>query len=110
MTFEVEHKTLNAIVAKKGSPPGTEPVTGYWVNVTKLMRAHGMERISGRSSWYTSCSGASEAWHFDLRKNAGLVVGETTFGQVLETIYEGSEISGKPPADSASKTWRGGSF
>ena len=68
VTFEVEHKTLNAIVQKKGSPPGTVPVKGYWVNVTKLMRAHGMERISGRSSWYKNCSGASEAWHFDLRK------------------------------------------
>ncbi len=110
VTFEVEHKTLNAIVAKKGSPPGTEPVTGYWVNVTKLMRAHGMERISGRSSWYRDCSGASEAWHFDLRKNAGLEVGKTTFGQVLETVYTASKISGTPPADSAHRTFRGGSF
>lgn len=110
VTFEVEHKTLNAIVAKKGSPPGTEPVTGYWVNVTKLMRAHGMERISGRSSWYRDCSGASEAWHFDLRKNAGLEVGKTTFGQVLETVYTSSQISGTPPADSAHRTFRGGSF
>ena len=110
VTFEVEHKTLNAIVSKRGSPPGTEPVDGYWVNVTKLMRAHGMERIPGRSSWYTSCSGHSEAWHFDMRMNAGLVVGETTFGQVLETIYDASTISGTPPADSAHKTWRGGGF
>jgi hypothetical protein len=110
VTFEVEHKTLNAIVSKSGAPPGTEPVDGYWVNVTKLMRAHGMERISGRSSWYTNCSGHSEAWHFDMRMNAGLVVGETTFGNVLETIYDAGTISGTPPADSAHKTWRGGGF
>ena len=110
VTFEIEHKTLNGIVAKKKSPPGTVPVKGYWVNVTKLMRAHGMERISGRSSWYKNSTGASEAWHFDLRKNAGLVVGKTTFGQVLETVYTAQKISGTPPAASANKTFRGGSF
>ena len=110
VTFEVEHKTLNAIVQKKGSPPGTVPVNGYWVNVTKLMRAHGMERISGRSSWYKNCKGASEAWHFDLRKNAGLVVGKTTFGQVLETVYTPAQIAPHPPAKEAHKTFRGGSF
>jgi hypothetical protein len=110
VTFSVEHKTLNAIVSKRGAPPGTEPVEGYWVNVTKIMRAHGMERISGTSGWYRDCSGHSEAWHFDFRKNAGLVVGQTTFGQVLETVYTADQISGTPPAASAHKTWRGSYF
>lgn len=107
VTFEVEHKTLNAIDPKKGAPPTTRQVTGYFVNVTKIMRAHGLERIGGRKSWYSKSKGASEAWHFDLRKNAGLTVGKTTFGDVLRTIHD---PSGHPPWAQANRTWRGGSF
>lgn len=107
VTFEVEHKTLNAILQKKGSPPAVGTTTGYFVNITKLMRAHGLEGIGGTKNWYKNCSGASEAWHFDFRLNAGFTVGSTTFGMTLETMYNPST---EPPWAYASRVWRGGSF
>ena len=94
-------------------PPGNSgpqilPVTGYFVNVTKLMRAHGLDGIGAvGKNWYTKCSGASEAWHFDFRKNSGLTVGSTTFGMTLETMHNPST---HPPWQFASRTWRGGYF
>lgn len=107
VTFEVEHKTLNAI-KESSSGPQILPVTGYFVNVTKLMRAHGLDGIGAvGKNWYTKCSGASEAWHFDFRKNGGLTIGSTTFGMTLETMHNPST---HPPWQFASRTWRGGYF
>ena len=115
VTFEVEHKTLNA--QKRHCGPTSEsitihPQTGYYVNLTRLMNAFGLEEISAYRSFVsngTPCMGW-EAWHFDFRKNAGLIANQTTFGNVLETIYDASEIAGKPPANSANYVWRGSYF
>ena len=107
VTFEVEHKTLNGIKESKQGPQ-ILPVTGYFVNVTKLMRAHGLDGIGAvGKNWYKTCSGASEAWHFDFRKNGGLTIGSTTFGMTLETVHNPSS---HPPWQYASRVWRGGSF
>lgn len=108
--FEVEHKTLNAIKqASKGSgPPYTSEVTGYFINLTKIMRAYGLDGIGAvGKSWYKTSSGVSEAWHFDFRKNAGLITGSTTFGMTLETVHN---ISSEPPWAYAGRIWRGGYF
>ena len=106
-TFQVEHKTLQAIYAKGGKPPEIRPTTAYVVNVTKLMWAHGLKDIGARSSWYKNSTGASEAWHFDFRENMGLVKGKTRFEEVLLTIHDRSN---DPPWASGHKTWSGGSF
>jgi len=106
-TFEVEHKTLQAIKARRGSAPSIEPTTAYVVNVTKIMWAHGLKDIGGRDSWYRDSTGASEAWHFDFRENMGLVRGTTRFEEVLLTMHERSN---DPPWASGHKTWSGGSF
>ena len=108
--FEVEHKTLNAIREKNGQPPVIEPVTGYFVNITKIMMAYGLEGIGPvGKSWYqkSAAGGASEAWHFDFRNNAGLTTGSTTFGMVLETF---ANPSADPPWREAGRVWRGGYF
>jgi len=109
-TFEVEHKTLRGIRNSRGEPPTNSivEVTGYFVNLTKIMWAHGLKDIGATSSWYRdSGTGYSEAWHFDQRENMGLVTGQTRFDDVLKTIHEpGSD----PPWASGAKTWNGGSF
>jgi len=108
--FEVEHKTLNAIREKNGQPPVVEPMTGYFVNITKIMMAYGLEGIGPvGKSWYqkSAAGGASEAWHFDFRNNAGLTTGSTTFGMVLETF---ANPSTDPPWREAGRVWRGGYF
>jgi len=108
VVFQVEHKTLNGIRKEPGGkPPGLYKVTGYFVNLTKIMWAHGLTDIPGRRAFYKDSTGASEAWHFDFRKNIGLQRGKTTFGDVLRTMHEPSNL---PPWQSAQRLWRGGSF
>ena len=106
VSFSVEHKTLNAI-KETSSGPKIIQTTGYFVNLTKLFLAHGMEGIGPvRDTWYQNCSGASEAWHFDFRKNAGLVTGSTTFGMTLETMHDVGKTGHHPPWRHAGAVWR----
>lgn len=107
VTFQIEHKTLNAI-KESSSGPQIIPTTGYFVNLTKIMRAYGLAGIGAvGKSWYKNCDGASEIWHYDFRMNAGLTVGSTTFGMQLETMYNPSS---HPPWAYAGRIWRGGYF
>jgi len=105
----VEALTLDAIDVSSGTykvaPPGTKTVSGNFVHLTNLMTAYGMHNIGGRAIFYSNSKAHSEWWHFESHN--GLVPGQTTFGDVLLTMYD---QSGEPPWASGQRTWTGGYF
>lgn len=108
--FAVEHKTLIGAY-RRGGMPKVEEVTGYFVNLTKIMNAYGMDRIGSTSNWRKGIgNGASEAWHFDFRLNGGLTPKKTTFGQVLGTMRTRQELVGKAVEPYLGRVFNGKSF
>ena len=107
--FKTEKRTLNAVQARRGKPPGIIPVTGYFMNLTAIFAAYGYKRVNGRKTFYTkSGPGASEWWHFET--HLGLSARKTTYGETMEKIYSVSKLTGKPPYNHKRRRWTGGYF
>ena len=108
-THVVESLTLDAIDVSSGTyrvaPPGTNTVSGNFVHFTNLASAYGMHNIGGRAIFYSHSKAHSEWWHFESHN--GLVPGQTTFGDVLLTMYD---QGGEPPWAEGQRTWTGGYF
>jgi hypothetical protein len=82
-------------------------VTDKFINLTDLFKREGFEPISARSEFPEKYL-AAEWWHFE--KVSSFVKGETTFGDMLLTIYEESEVSGTEPWKYRSYIWNGERF
>lgn len=70
---------------------------GRFVDLTRMFEVRGLQRISARSSFFSGRggNGAAEWWHF--QDEAGLVEGQTFFGQVLASQYSERDLKGTKP-------------
>ncbi|MBV9774293.1 MAG: hypothetical protein JO040_10110 [Gemmatimonadetes bacterium] len=74
-------------------------------SLTDVLAAHGWQRIPSRPEWRTSYPSV-EWWHF--QHHAGLVPGETRFGDELERVWPAERVAASGLELGA--VWRGLSF
>ncbi len=84
------------VIYRRGKGPiDYKKFTGRYLNVTKVLKALGFDRIPARSSFFAGKSyGAAEWWHFSYTDP--LVVGKSTFGGELLKIYSQEKVEASP--------------
>lgn len=87
-------------------------VKGRFFSVTEIFKKHGFQRIPAKPAFTSDPGGrlyeAAEWWHF--QDEDGLVVGTTTFGELLRQVHTDKELEGTPPFAFKDKVWNGKAF
>lgn len=89
----------------------TVKTQGRFINFTDIMRQHGFEGISARSSYFSGNNfGGAEWWHFQPRKMTspgvfGLITGYNTFGDTLREIYPLHKLTDTEPWKYRDRVW-----
>lgn len=96
----------NAVV-HSGGEISTIPVTGKFINLTRIFKDRGFARIPARSGFPQDYK-AAEWWHFE--KTDTFVKGQTTFGDILSSIHSLSDLEGSEPWQYRNYVWNGTRF
>jgi hypothetical protein len=90
-----EALTLNQVVTYT-KRQATLSVSGNFIDLTALFESQGFKRIRARPNFPTGGDPiGAEWWHF--QDEAGLVVGQSTFGQELLRVYSEATLAPTPP-------------
>jgi len=89
-----EEMELNALTY--GSRKRAKKVRGKFLDLTKLFKEEGFERIKARRSFFSGGTWlGAEWWHFQYEK--GLVKGSSTFGGELLKVYTQNQLEHTKP-------------
>jgi hypothetical protein len=115
----VTPSTLIGLKYKYAPPPNGSKVrlsevevTDRFFDLTALFLQNGFHRIPAKSEFMKDPLArdyaSAEWWHF--QDETGLVVGQTTFGSLLQQVHTVAELKDSPPFVSKDKIWNGLTF
>ena len=109
--YKVEKVTLMALQCPRRHRGTAQQVsiTGYYINLTKILSDHGFNRVTAPSHFYKYCSGTvSKWWH--MQSHRGLVNGQTKWGDTIKKVFPDSEVEASSTYKYKNYVFRGKGF